>query len=107
LVDDGLKVTDEVGKLGTKGGVNGYPDCLLNDAGNEDICKGNALANKERAGREVGVEGFEGTRLPLNETSVCLDLIIVKFVQGRRMDNAYGFVVREKSAADRTDVVSV
>jgi len=74
LVDDGLEVTDEVGEFGTKGGVDGYPDCLLDDAGDKDVCKGNALADEEGTRREVGLEGVEGTRLALNETSVCLDI---------------------------------
>jgi hypothetical protein len=73
LVDDGLEVTDEVGEFGAKRSVDGYPDCFLDDAGNKDVCKGDALADEEGARREVGFEGVQGTGLAFNETSVCLD----------------------------------
>ena len=49
MVDDGFEMTDEVGEFGTKGGVDSYPDCLLDDAGDGDVCKGNALADEEGA----------------------------------------------------------
>ena len=73
MVDDGLEVTDEVGEFGAKGSVDGYPDCFLDDAGDKNVCKGNALADEECARREVGLEGVEGTRLAFNETGVYLD----------------------------------
>jgi len=72
LVDDGLEVADKVGEFGTKGSVDGHHDCFLDDAGDGDVCKGNALADEEGARREV-LEGVEGMRLALNETSVCLN----------------------------------
>ena len=70
-------MTDEVGEFGAKRSVDGYPDCFLDDAGDENVCKGNALANEESARREVGLEGVEGTRLALNETNVCLDIELI------------------------------
>jgi hypothetical protein len=70
-------MTDEVGEFGAKGGVDGYPDCFLDDGGNEDVCEGNALADEEGARREVGLEGVEGTGLALNKPSMYLDGIIV------------------------------
>ena len=30
---------DEVGEIGTKGGVDGYPDCFLDDVDNEGVCE--------------------------------------------------------------------
>ena len=77
MVDDGLEMTDEVGEFGAKRSVDGYPDCFLDDAGDKDVCKGNALADEEGARREVGLEGVEGTRLALNETSVCLNIELI------------------------------
>ena len=73
LVDDGLEVTDEVGEFGAKGGVDGCPDCFLDDAGNVDVCKGNTLADEEGARRDVALECIEGAGLALNKNSMYLD----------------------------------
>lgn len=72
MVDDSLEVADEVGEFATKGSVDGYADCFLGDAGDEDICKGNTLADKESGRREVGLESVEGTGLVLNKATVCV-----------------------------------
>ena len=67
MVDDGLEVTDEVGDFDTKGNVDGYPDCFLDDASGEGVCNGNALATKkvreERwASRVLRVRVWRSTR---------------------------------------------
>jgi hypothetical protein len=70
LVDDGLEVADEMGELGTERGIDGGGDSALDDGGDEDIGKGDALADEEGAGREVGVKGIQCASLALDEASV-------------------------------------
>lgn len=47
---------------------------FLDDAGDKDACKSNALADEEGARKELGLEGVEGMGLALDETSMCLDI---------------------------------
>ena len=72
LVDDGLEVTNDVGELSTEGRVDGDGKRALNDRRNGDIGKGNALGDKEGAGSEVSLKGFEGAELTLSEGGVDL-----------------------------------
>ena len=72
LVDNGLEVTDDVGELGTEGGVEGDGKCTLDDRGHGDIGEGDALRDKESAGREVSLKGLEGTELALSKGGVDL-----------------------------------
>jgi hypothetical protein len=65
-------MADEVWEFGAKGGVDGHGDCSLDDAGNVDVRKGNALADEEGARREVAFKGVECTGVALNEAGVCL-----------------------------------
>lgn len=74
LVDDGLEVTDCVGELGAESSVDSGSNGFLDNASDEDISEGDALADKECAGGKVGFEGVKGTSLALGEGGVCLDL---------------------------------
>lgn len=65
-------MAEEVGKGGAEGGVNGDGRSALDLRGDEDVGEGDALADEEGAGGEVGLEGLQGADLALGDGIVDL-----------------------------------
>jgi len=72
LVVDGLEVADEVGKVGAGSSINGGTDGLLEESSDPEVSEGDALANEEGVGSEVGIDGLQRTGLTLEEEVVGL-----------------------------------
>lgn len=72
LIDNGLEVADNVGKLGAEGGIKGNGESTLNDGCDGDVGQRDALANEEGVGREVRLKGLQGAQLTLSKS--CMNL---------------------------------
>ena len=70
LVHNSLEVADDIRKLGAEGRIDRDGNGALDDRGDGDVGKRDALSDKEGAGRKVGLEGLQGTELALSKSGV-------------------------------------